>query len=64
MQLFVIITTGKISINKNPDMFTHLKRVCAKIMSTGLKLILSCHLVDSGGGVLLQNTIYIRHDND
>ena len=65
-QLFVIITTGKISTNKNPDVFTR--------MSVELELVLCCRLVDSGGGksVLLQNSIYIYiyiyiyicHNND
>ena len=61
-QLFIIlITTEKASTNKSPNMFTHLKRVYAKITATVLKLVLCCHLVDNGEGksVLLQNAIYI-----
>ena len=46
---------------QNPDMFTHFKRVHAKITSAELKLVLCCHLVDGGGdkSVLMQNAIYI-----
>ena len=43
--VFVIITEGKISTYKSPDMFTHLKHVYAKIKSLELKLVLCCHLV-------------------
>ena len=35
---------------KSPDMFIHLNHVYAKTPSTELKLVLCCHLVDSGGG--------------
>ena len=38
---------------KAPDMFTHLKCVCAKITSTELKPVLCCHIVDSGGGEIV-----------
>ena len=42
------------------------QRICAKIKSIELRLVLCCHLVDSGGceSVWLQNAIYICHDND
>ena len=63
MQIFIIITTGKISTNKKPpDMFKNLKHVGAKIRSTELKLVLCCHLVDSGRGKCFaaKHNIYIH----
>ena len=57
----------KDTTNKSPDMFTHLKHVGAKITTTELRLVLCCHLVDSGGNkcfaakrdIYIYNYIYI-----